>query len=421
VTAAKQIAFWGNFGTRNLGNECTLGAALYNARARRPDAPFVCFCTAPVDAQFRHSLPCFPLNSARRPPGPTPPLLARIVRRLKGELAGWREALRHTRATELLVMTGTGMLTDDGEGPLGLPYDIFRWAVAARLTGCRLVFLSVGVEGLRHPLARFFIRTALWLATFRSYRDVQSQERLRRAGFFSKADAVYPDLAFSLPQAMVLLTRTASRGPPPRARVAIGLYAYKDRGAASAEDAALYRAYVEKVCSVALALRARGHALRLVIGDNTYDEPVLEDVRAALSAQGLGPGTEFEDSPASSFQEVLKQLAQVDLVLASRFHNVLLALLLGKPVVSLSYNEKNDALMEEMGLEAFSGRLDDFNVERVLAQLATLQNEAPRLLPAVARKAAHYRLELETQYDTVFGPRTAALDQNARPLMSQKP
>ena len=121
TSAPKQIAFWGNFGTRNLGNECTLGAALYNARARRPDASFVCFCTEPVDAQFRHGLPCFPLNTARRPPGPKPPFLKRLLRRLRAEFNGWRDTFRHTRATELLVMTGTGMLTDDGEGPLGLP------------------------------------------------------------------------------------------------------------------------------------------------------------------------------------------------------------------------------------------------------------------------------------------------------------
>ena len=44
-------------------------------------------------------------------------------------------------------------------------------------------------------------------------------------------------------------------------------------------------------------------------------------------------------------------------------------------------------------------------VARVLGQLKTLEAEAGRLLPAVARKATQYRLELETQYDAVFGTR----------------
>ena len=41
----------------------------------------------------------------------------------------------------------------------------------------------------------------------------------------------------------------------------------------------------------------------------------------------------------------MQQIAEVEVVVASRFHNVLLALLLGKPVVSIAYNQKNDALM----------------------------------------------------------------------------
>jgi polysaccharide pyruvyl transferase WcaK-like protein len=405
VSGQKQIAFWGNFGTRNLGNECTLWAALYNARLRRPDASFVCFCREPEDAQARHGIPCFPLNTPRPGPGPRPSFVVRVLRRLQAEFRGWQEALRRTRETQLLVMTGTGMLTDEGEGPLGLPYDILRWAVAARLTGCRLVFLSVGVEALQHPLTRFFIRTALNLASFRSYRDVQSRERLLRVSFFRETDRVYPDLAFSLPTSLVPAP-SAAQVP---SRVGVGLYAYRDRGASGPEDLAHYRHYLDCLCEVVQALKSAGHPVRIVIGDNTYDEPVLEDVRVALRARGLTPGgSGFEDSPANSFEEVLTQLSQVDIVLASRFHNVLLGLFLGKPVVSLSYNEKNDALLKQMGLGAYAGSLEDFDVPRVLGQLSSLEAEAARLMPGVAEKAREYRQALETQYDSVFGPRPQA-------------
>ncbi len=404
MTRPKRIAFWGNFGTRNLGNECTLSAALANARARRPEATFVCFCTAPEDAQTRHGLPCFPLHTALRRKGEPPPSWpSRIARRLSAEVRGWREALHATKGLELLVMTGTGMLTDEGEGPMGLPYAMFRWAVAARLSGCRLAFLSVGVEGLHHVATRFFIRTALRLASFRSYRDVQSKERLRAAGFLREDDAVYPDLAFSLPEA---LCRPSPLAPGARPRIGVGLYAYRDRGEASPEDKALYRAYVEKVCTLVGALRARSHAVRLLIGDNTYDEPVLEDVREALRARGLKPGTTgLEDAAADSFEALLEQLCEVDVVVASRFHNVLLALLLGKPVLSLSYNEKNDALLRDMGFGAYAGSLDAFDVERTLAQLSRLQEGAAQLLPGAAEKARAYRQALEAQYDRVFGPK----------------
>ncbi len=396
-----RIGFWGNFGTRNLGNECTLRAIVHHARARRPDAQLACFCSEPEDAERRHGIPSFPLSRTRGPAagGPLP---LRLARRLRSELRGWRDALAQARRTDLLVMTGTGMLTDDGEGALGLPYDLFRWAVAARLFGCRLAFASVGVESIRSPLARFFVRAALRLADFRSYRDPQSRERLRRAGFFSERDAVLPDLAFSLPEAAIRREAAGARRPT----VAVGLYDYRGRGRAGAADAAAYRDYLDKMCELVLRLRRQGRAVRVIIGDNAYDEPVLDDFRRALAERGVDRERDgIEDRPAASFEELLDQLAGVDLVVASRFHNVLLGLLLGKPVVSISYNPKNDALMEEMGLGAYCQAIESFDVDRALSQVARLEGEAARLLPAVAGRAARYRAELEVLYDGVLGPR----------------
>jgi polysaccharide pyruvyl transferase WcaK-like protein len=395
-----RIGFWGNFGTRNLGNECTLRAIAHAVRARRPDAVLACYCSEPEDVERRHGIASFPLSRTRgRAAGG--PLPVRLARRLGSEVRGWRDALAHARRTDLLVMTGTGMLTDDGEGVMGLPYDLFRWALAARLSGCRVAFASVGVEAIRHPLARFFIRVALRLAGFRSYRDQQSRERLRRAGFFSRRDAVFPDLAFGLPEAAVRRPGAEPRGP----RVAVGLYAFRGRGEAGAADAAAYRDYLEKMCALVIRLRQQGRAVRVIIGDNTYDEPVLEDFRRALAERGVDREKEgIQDRPAASFEELMDQLAGVDLVVASRFHNVLLALLLGRPVVSISYNQKNDALMAEMGLGAYCQSIEGFQVERVLAQVASLEGEAARLLPAVAERAARYRTQLEALYDGVLGP-----------------
>ena len=62
--------------------------------------------------------------------------------------------------------------------------------------------------------------------------------------------------------------------------------------------------------------------------------------------------------------------------MVSRFHNVLLALMLGRPVVSMSYNEKNDALMREMGLAAYCQTLDELDPARLRVQFKSLEREA---------------------------------------------
>ena len=68
-------------------------------------------------------------------------------------------------------------------------------------------------------------------------------------------------------------------------------------------------------------------------------------MKAALEERGLSyEESGIIDEPASSVDELLSQLSSVDIVVASRFHNVLLALMLGKPVVAISYHEKFQGL-----------------------------------------------------------------------------
>jgi polysaccharide pyruvyl transferase WcaK-like protein len=44
-----RISFCGNFGAGNLGNECTLQAAIEQTLRRWPNAQMLCFCMNPKD------------------------------------------------------------------------------------------------------------------------------------------------------------------------------------------------------------------------------------------------------------------------------------------------------------------------------------------------------------------------------------
>ena len=105
--------------------------------------------------------------------------------------------------------------------------------------------------------------------------------------------------------------------------------------------------------------------------------------------------------PVYSVHDLLRQLALTDLVVATRFHNVLLALLLEKPVISISYNQKNDDLMGEMGLGAFCQPIDELNVERLHDQFLRLQATAGTLRPQVTAQTVRHRQLLDEQYERV--------------------
>jgi len=400
-----RVAFWGNFGTLNLGNECTLAAAVANVRTHLPDAELVAICRVPEDTARRHGIAAIAISGAgnagktRRCPRPFQ-MLCHVVR----ELRAWTRALRELGSIDVVLITGCGILSDHGEGTLGFPYELFKWSLATRLRGKKLLYVSVGAESIARPLARLFLKAALRLANYRCYRDRHSANLLQAIGFDTGHDVVRPDLAFSLPVG-IPVTDVADGAPDAAARrrgVAVGLYNYRGRGQGGPENAAAYQGYLDSLASLILWLLGHGYLVRVIIGDLAYDEDVRLDLRAVLAARGMELDDPwFIDAPATSFEQLLEQLAVIDFVIASRYHNVILALLLEKPVLSISYEAKNEALMIGMGLGAYCQTLDDFRLERLLQQFEELERNGDTLRLMIRERAAAHRVALEVQYDVI--------------------
>jgi polysaccharide pyruvyl transferase WcaK-like protein len=401
---ARKVGLFGIFGAGNLGNECTLQAMLSNVRRYIPDADICCICSGPEAAALEYGVSAVDIRQIQLPPISNRALrmLRRILVAVPVELYRWFKALATLRDMDMLLMTGTGMLGDFGILPFDLHYDILRWSVAARLCRCKLLFVSVGVGPILHPLSRCFVKAALALANYRSYRDKFSKEYLESIGFETNRDVVYPDLAFSLPSSMT--RRSLERNGHETAVIGVGLMTYYNKRSMPGRDEAIYREYIARVAKLVTGLIQRKFAVRLLIGDIIYDNRVREDLRSVLEASGVRyDGTTVMDQPATSFDEVLSQLAGTDIVVASRFHNVLLALMLTKPVVAISYHEKVRALMAGVGLAEYCQDIEYIDIDKVLEQVTLLRDNARTLKPTLERKTEAYRQDLDQQYDYMFG------------------
>src|SRR5947208_11990852 len=106
------------------------------------------------------------------------------------ELRHWVAVFATLKGSRMLIMAGTGMLDDFGIRPFDLHYEIFKWSLLAKLRGCRLLFVSVGTGQLEHPLSRWFVKAALALADYRSYRDRFSRDLLGSLGIAARRDFV---------------------------------------------------------------------------------------------------------------------------------------------------------------------------------------------------------------------------------------
>lgn len=413
TTEAQKVTLFGNFGTQNLGNECTLQAIIHNLRKYLPHAAVNCICTDPKETSERHNIAASPMSARYRcrkesgstvRPGHNHPLvtlLRRMLIRIPNELLHWVRAFKTLRGTTMLVMAGTGMLGDFGIGPFELHYEIFKWSLLAKLRGSKLLFVSVGVGELKHPLNRWFVKSALSLADYRSYRDSSSKEFLARIGFNACDDFVYPDLAFSLPHAEIAGRQNGHATGPV---IGLGLMGYYGQACNRARGGAIYHAYLENVAAFVTWLLDHGYTVRLLVGDVSYDSGVPQDVIQLLRERGVRyDETRLIHEPVSSVEQLLSQLATTKLVVASRFHNVLLALMLTKPVVSISYYErKNESLMAEMGLAEYCQHIERLDIDHLIDHFVRLEEQTKVVKPHLEQKTGEYQDALDQQYRLIF-------------------
>jgi len=304
----------------------------------------------------------------------------------------------------MLIVPGTGFLTDASSSAFGWPYDIFKWSLVAKLCRCRLVYLGVGAGPVYRPLSRWFITVALALADFRSYRDSSTSAYLRDLGFSRASDRVSPDLAFGLSPAIFA-------GPPAPTghRPVVGIGVMNPPGRLSTAPAEVHRAYLDTLATFARWLLAHDHDVRVLIGDFAYDAEVLEEFGASLK-RTLAPGNEdrVTCTPAGSVEELLSQIATTDLVVATRFHNVLLSLLAGKPVIAISFHHKSVSLMKQMGLSEYSRDISAVDSAWLIERTGALARDAQRVRGLVRQRTDDFRRSLDEQYRLVFADRAGA-------------
>jgi polysaccharide pyruvyl transferase WcaK-like protein len=404
------IAFFGLFGVGNFGNEASLRAAHESIRQLAPEAHFVCIAESPARVAEEHGLPACSnkmagvfdrLQSKGR--------WARLLLRPIVEPARWISAIRFLRKVDVVIVPGTGILDDFGVRPWQMPYDLFRWSLACRLTRTKLSYLSIGAGPIHHRLSRWLMKRAVGFADYCSYRDQGSRDYMSSIGRVVDEDPVFPDLAFSLarpPEAV----RKPGAGP---VTIGVGVMSYFGWTGRGPEATAIHAAYVERLELLCTLMVESGCRIRILTGQDSDAATVLQ-LQEQLSRRH--PGMPPLDTHAmSSMADVLRTVAESDLVVATRFHNVVGALMMHRPVISLGYAEKNRGLLEATGLSAFAHRVENFDPGEVAAQIGELIARAPQAEVQIASTDADYREALALQYRRVIADLTGAVSGPAEP------
>jgi polysaccharide pyruvyl transferase WcaK-like protein len=94
----------------------------------------------------------------------------------------------------------------------------------------------------------------------------------------------------------------------------------------------------------------------------------------------------------------VRAMEPADIVVATRYHNVICALMLSKPTISVGYGEKNAVLMAGSGLGEYCQSVDSLDVERLITQFAELELHAARLRQRLTEENAAKAPLVEDQF-----------------------
>jgi polysaccharide pyruvyl transferase WcaK-like protein len=400
----KKIAFFGHFDSSNFGNESTLQAILYHLRRFHPDAEILCISTGPEATMATHQIDAIPIAEtfmeSWTPRHPLLKVLRKICIGLPSEAYRWISGLFRLRHADTLIIPGTGLLTD----AYGLiswgPYNLFKWSLIAKLCGCKLLFVSIGAGPIYSTMGRYFFRSILRLADFRSYRDDTTLQYLRNIGLNVDGDRVYPDLAFSLPEAVI--PRYPVVNYKHKTIVGLGVMQYAGKYSVANPNDKIYDDYLNSLVKFVKWLLAHDYDVRLLSGD-LADEHTRKEFRDFLRGELRGLDEErIIDEPITSVAELLAQIATTDIVVATRFHNVLLALLCNKAVLSISFHHKCESLMRAVELSDYCLDINDLKAEKLIEKFCDLERDADIIKLSIGEKARVFREELDEQYRLIF-------------------
>jgi polysaccharide pyruvyl transferase WcaK-like protein len=426
MQAARKIGLLHHVGGGNLGDDATLDAVAANIKCRWPKAEIVAFSMNPDDTETRHGIRCHPLRRKGWSIGYKPSrtqatlrdtvkALARkynaIFRLLKAtnvlvslpsetfrELSFLASSRRNIKSLALLIISGGGQLTEK-DGPWGFPYTIFKWVVLARSARVRCIFLNVGAGPLTRPLSKFFVTRALLAADYVSFRDEKSRALVYEIGFTGKS-RVCPDTVYGLEVGTTNGSPVQRRAQP---IVGFAPMPYPDPDPSAEKDQIVYDKFIRKLASFASWLVDRSYALAIFGTDIGVDPSAIEDLQMALlNHHGMRPSQYSVNHSAKSPHDLLATMSRMDYVITCRFHGVVFAHVLNKPVIAIAHHPKVMDLMTDLELSSYCVNIWDFDLRLLAERFESMIINAEEIKSRMAASLARNRQRLRSQFDELF-------------------
>lgn len=318
------------------------------------------------------------------------------------ELRHWVQGYRFLRAHSLVIVSGGGQINEEWGGAWGQPFALFKWAILARFARIPYVIASVGVGKIKSKTARLFISATLRMARYRSYRDKSTRAFAATLLQTSEKDPVVADHVLALPSSEIPRAsgiRGLAQGRP---IIAISPIAYAKPQRWPTENRTIYERYMTQMARVISELLDRGYFLVIVCSSLWDDESAIADLFGQLddrSKKKLDHQMHMPD--ISTWRDLVGSLLDVDILIASRLHSVILGFVAQTPTVAVSFEPKVEWVMEDLSQTEYLLRIRDFSAQDVIGALDRISVRRTDVIDQVASCRREIIADSAVQYDAL--------------------
>lgn len=427
-----KVGLFGHYGTKNLGDEAIIAAAIQNLRQRIPNIELKGFSINPVDTQERHNIDSFPIryrkgnseskisnesgsNGEEKAKEQSPKLrhyLKKILHsaignspritgflhlagNLPSEIRFLRESKVHLDEMAALIVCGSGQLVDKGLGPWDYPYTLLKWVLLAKSTGTKIFFVSMGAGPISDSLSYWMLHKALSRADYLSYRD-SSSKKLIEDHIPGLKGEIYPDIAHSL------RTLPDRGGKIPKNKiVAINPMPVFKNYYVSELQRERFEAYKDSLAKLINHILSKEEFTINLYNNHPSDIPVINEVKERLlKIPGIDLG-KVNVIHNETVDNLINTISKAEIIVATRFHSTVFPLRLSIPVLGIYYHPKSLELLEEAGLGDFSVDVKECRSEELCAKFDELSNNSDKIKKELEPHSRRYKELIEEQWDNI--------------------
>ncbi|WP_456273203.1 polysaccharide pyruvyl transferase family protein [Bacillus sp. AK031] len=318
------IGIVGNYGHDNNGDEAILEGILLQLREEYglKKEETVIFSNNPENTEARYDIKSVYLIKKRGS-------------FLKSVLATIRQHIQVVRSLDVLIMGGGGVLMDmfKRDAPL---YSTLVFI--ARMFNCKIVIYGVGAGPINTALGKTLISGMAKASSVIAVRDADSKALLNSIGI-KKQIEVIPD------PALALGGKNTREKTDQITKVGVTAVPYYSAAYWPVSDEQVYASYTNNLARC-LDEIVGDHGAEITFFSTKYpqDVQVTKDILGKMMKQSSAVVIEDNLHP----QQLLEISKNLDVVIGTRLHSVILAVAAGTPVIGIGYHHKVEAFMKRI-------------------------------------------------------------------------